>query len=234
MTVTAGSMNPVVRHLGRVAYTRALADMRAFTDARGPETPDELWVLEHDPVYTLGMGADAAHVLDAGGTPVVRVDRGGQVTWHGPGQLVIYVLVDLPRRGLGVRTLVGRLEQAVIDSLAPLGIVAQRRAGAPGVYVAGRKLAALGLRVRRGRSYHGLAVNVTADLAPFAGINPCGYPGLAVTRLADLARARDCDAYPGRLLSALLDQLALPASRPVARPVARHDTSGPRPEHAHG
>jgi lipoyl(octanoyl) transferase len=165
--------------------------MQQFTDARDAATDDELWLLEHDPVYTLGMNADAAHVLDAGDIPVVRIDRGGQVTYHGPGQLVIYPLIDLRRARLGVRELVTALEAAVIELAARHGIAAACRASAPGVYVAGAKLASVGLRVRRGGSYHGLALNVNMDLAPFGRINPCGYAGLAMTQLAALGGPDD-------------------------------------------
>jgi lipoyl(octanoyl) transferase len=176
----------VTRHLGQVAYDRAYGDMRGFTAARTVATPDELWLLEHPAVYTLGQAGKSEHLLRATPIPVQRVDRGGQITYHGPGQVVAYPLLDLRRRGLAVRRLVGLLEQAVIDLLAGHRIAAERRPGAPGVYVAGAKIAALGLRVRGGCSYHGVALNVAMDLAPFRDIDPCGYPGLAVTQLADL------------------------------------------------
>jgi len=175
-----------VRWLGRRDYAPAWREMRGFTDARAAASADELWLLEHTPVYTLGQAARREHVLDPGDVPVVPADRGGQVTYHGPGQLVAYTLLDLRRLGIGVRTLVGALEQSLIDLVAPHGVRAARRPGAPGVYVDGAKLAALGLRVRGGCSYHGLALNVDLDLEPFARIDPCGYPGLAVTRLRDL------------------------------------------------
>jgi lipoyl(octanoyl) transferase len=160
--------------------------MQAFTAGRGADTPDELWLLEHPPVFTLGQAGRREHLLADLGIPVIAIDRGGQVTYHGPGQAVVYVLLDLRRRGYGVKELVSRLEQAVIDLLAEHGVAARRQAGAPGVYVDGAKVAALGLRIRNGCSYHGLALNVDLDLAPFAAINPCGYPGLAVTRTRDL------------------------------------------------
>jgi len=163
--------------------------MRHFTDGRGADTPDELWLLEHPPVFTLGMAADRAHVLDAGSIPLVQTDRGGQVTYHGPGQLVAYPLLDLKRNALTVRGLVMLLEQCVIDLLAGEGIVGEGRRDAPGVYAGGRKLAALGLRVRRGASYHGLALNVDLDFAPFERINPCGMAGLALTSLRQLGIA---------------------------------------------
>ena len=160
--------------------------MRAFTDARAGDSPDEIWLVEHPPVYTLGLAGRREHVHAPGRIPVVTTDRGGQVTYHGPGQAVVYVLVDLRRLGCGVRGFVHGLEQAVIDAVGRAGVVAARRPGAPGVYVNGAKLAALGLRVRRGCTYHGVAVNVDLDLAPFRGIDPCGYADLEVTRLHDL------------------------------------------------
>lgn len=181
--------------------------MRAFTDARGADTPDELWLCEHPSVYTLGQAGRREHLHDAGGVPVVETDRGGQITWHGPGQLVVYVLVDLRRRGLGVRELVVALENAVVDLLAGHGVVGTGRRDAPGVYVDGAKIAALGLRVRRGRTYHGLALNVDCALDAFARIDPCGYRGLAVTRTLDLGierpRAELGDALLGRIAARL-------------------------------
>ncbi len=176
----------VVRRLGRVEYEPTWRAMQAFTAARTADTPDELWLLEHPPVYTQGQAGKAEHLIAATDIPVVPIDRGGQITYHGPGQVVAYVLVDLRRRGYGIRELVNRMEQAVIDLLADGGVVAERLAGAPGVYVNGAKIAALGLRVKHGCTYHGLAFNVDIDLAPFAAINPCGYPGMAVTRCRDL------------------------------------------------
>lgn len=160
--------------------------MRAFTDDRDVTTTDELWLLQHDPVFTLGQAGKWEHVLAAGEIPVIPVDRGGQVTYHGPGQIVAYPLLDLRRLGLGVRELVQRIEQAIIDTLDVWNVVAARREGAPGVYVGAAKIAALGLRVRRGCSFHGLAFNVAMDLEPFRRINPCGFQGLAVTQLGDL------------------------------------------------
>lgn len=184
------------RRLGMVDYEPTWRAMQAFTAARGPDAPDELWLLEHPPVFTLGQAGRREHLLQDIGVPVVAVDRGGQITYHGPGQAVLYVLLDLRRRGYGVKELVRRLEQAVIDLLAAHAVTATRLAGAPGVYVAaadGRpaKIAALGLRIRNGCSYHGLALNVDLDLAPFAAINPCGYAGMAVTRLKDLGVGLD-------------------------------------------
>jgi len=172
----------VVRRLGVAEYLPTLEAMRAFTRARGADTPDELWLLEHPPVYTLGQGADGALKFETG-IPLVKTDRGGDITYHGPGQVVLYALVDLARREIKVKGFVRMLEQAVIDLI---GSRAERRAGAPGVYVAGAKVAALGIRVVRGRAYHGLALNVAMDLAPFGAIDPCGYPGLAVTQTRDL------------------------------------------------
>jgi lipoyl(octanoyl) transferase len=160
--------------------------MQRFTDERDASTPDEIWFLEHPPVFTLGMNASVAHVLAPGVIPVVQIDRGGQVTYHGPGQLVVYPLIDLRRAGLGIRDLVTALERSVIDLAAGRGVKAEARRSAPGVYVDGKKLASVGIRVRRGASYHGLAVNVSLDLEPFGRINPCGYEGLQMTRLADL------------------------------------------------
>jgi len=194
----------LVRRLGRQPYEPVWHAMQAFTDSRGPETADELWVLEHDPVFTLGQAGKWEHVLLPGDIPVVPVDRGGQVTYHGPGQIVAYPLFDLRRLKVGVRELVNRIEQAIIDTLGEWNIVAARREGAPGVYVGEAKVAALGLRVRRGCSFHGLAFNVDMDLEPFHRINPCGYQGLAVTQVLDLGG-------PGslaRVEDVLIEQLA--------------------------
>lgn len=177
---------PVTRHLGRVDYEPTWRRMQAFTDGRGPEQPDELWFLEHPPVFTLGLNGSREHLLAPGDIPVVQVDRGGQVTYHGPGQLVVYPLLDLQRAGLGVRELVCALERAVIACVANYGIEARGDRTAPGVYVGERKLASIGLRIRRNCSYHGLALNVAMDLEPFGRINPCGYRGLALTQLAEL------------------------------------------------
>lgn len=201
-------MNTVVRRRGRVAYAAALEEMTRFTSARDAATPDEIWLLEHEPVFTLGLNADAAHVLDAGPIPVIQVDRGGQVTYHGPGQLVAYTLLDLQRRRLGVRALVTALENAVIATLAGYGIAAAADPKAPGVYVAGAKVASLGLRVRRGCAYHGLALNVDMDLAPFARINPCGFPGIAVTDVVRLGGPADPERVGRDLEAALLRALA--------------------------
>jgi lipoyl(octanoyl) transferase len=202
----------ITRWLGRVDYAPTLAAMQRFTEERTAETPDEIWLLEHPPVYTLGMAADRSHVLTAGDIPVVQTDRGGQVTYHGPGQLVLYPLLDLRRNGLTVRSLVETLENAVIELLRPHGIEAVGRRDAPGVYVEGRKLASLGLRIRRGASYHGLALNVAMDLAPFGRINPCGMAGLEVTQLAALG-VPGTPQQVGEQLAARLAAL-LPATAP--------------------
>ena len=184
--IAASFAPPLLKWLGRQPYEPIWRAMQALTDTRGPDTPDEVWLLEHDPVYTLGMNADRSHVLAAGDIPVVQIDRGGQVTYHGPGQLVVYPLIDVRRAGLGVRDLVTALERAAIEHAAGHGIRAECRADAPGVYVDGAKLASVGLRIRRNGSYHGLALNVAMDLEPFGRINPCGYAGLRMTQLADL------------------------------------------------
>jgi lipoyl(octanoyl) transferase len=177
--------------LGRVPYEPTWRAMQAFTDQRDADTADEIWLLQHDPVFTLGMNADRSHVLAPGDIPVLQIDRGGQVTYHGPGQLVVYPLIDVRRAGLGVRALVSALERSVIEYCARFGIRAECRASAPGVYVDGRKLASVGLRIRRGGSYHGLAFNIDMDLEPFQRINPCGYAGLAVTQLSELGGPDD-------------------------------------------
>ena len=188
----------LVRRLGRADYVATWAAMRDFTRTRAEEAADELWLLEHPPVYTLGQGAEHAPV--ANGIPLVKVDRGGDITYHGPGQLVVYTLVDLGRRGIKVKAFVALLEQAVLDLLEGRG---ERRPGAPGVYVSGAKVAALGICVRHGRAYHGLSLNVDMDLAPFAAIAPCGYPGLAVTQLRDLGIPGTVETV-GEKLAALL------------------------------
>ena len=175
-----------IKALGQVEYASTWQAMRRFTDERDNATPDEIWWLQHPPVFTLGQAGRAEHVLAPGDIPVVKTDRGGQVTYHGPGQVVIYPLVQLKRYGLGARAFVTLLEQTVVDWLADLGVAAAPRADAPGVYVGGAKIAALGLRIRRGCSYHGLAINIDMNLEPFTRINPCGYPDLAVTDLAAL------------------------------------------------
>lgn len=182
-----------VEWLGRRDYIPLWRAMQELTEARGPDTPDELWFTEHPPVFTLGLAARREHLLAPGDIPVVQIDRGGQVTYHGPGQLMVYPLIDLRRAGVGVRALVGALERSVVDLLAASGIEGSLRPDAPGVYVDGRKLASVGLRVRRGASYHGMALNVDLDLEPFTRINPCGYAGLEMT---DLARLGLRDSLP--------------------------------------
>lgn len=194
----------LVRRLGLSGYLPTWEAMKAFTAARDAATGDEVWLLEHPPVFTLGQGGKPEHLLDAGTIPVVRVDRGGQVTYHGPGQAVVYLLLDLRRRGYGVKELVRRMEQGVIDLLAEYGVTAERRPGAPGVYVGGAKIAALGLRVRTGCCYHGLAFNVDMDLEPFRRINPCGYPGLAVTQCRDLGIPGSAEALGEKLIQRLI------------------------------
>ncbi len=179
-------MSALARWRGRVDYEPTWRAMQRYTDQRDSEAPDELWALEHPPVFTLGMNGRPEHLLAPGDIPVIGIDRGGQVTYHGPGQLVVYPLVDLRRSGLGVRELVMALEQALIAFLADVGVAAVARRDAPGVYVDGAKLASVGLRIRRGCSYHGLSLNVAMDLEPFARINPCGYAGLEVVDLAAL------------------------------------------------
>lgn len=201
------SGEPIVKNLGLVPYEPTWRAMQRFTDERETSTPDEIWMVEHPPVFTLGLNAKLEHLLAPGGIPVVQIDRGGQVTYHGPGQLVVYPLLDLRRRALGVRQLVIALEQAVIAYAAELGIAAAGSRDAPGVYVDGAKLASIGLRIRRGSSYHGLALNVGLDLAPFDRINVCGYPGLAVTRLADLCGLADVRAAADALTPHLLRTL---------------------------
>ncbi|WP_024302370.1 lipoyl(octanoyl) transferase LipB [Pseudogulbenkiania sp. MAI-1] len=178
-------MSRIVKHLGLVDYTPTWRAMQAFTDARTSDTPDELWCVEHPPVYTLGLAGKPEHLIIPSQIEVVKCDRGGQVTYHGPGQLVVYLLVDFKRMGIGVRELVRRIEQSVIDLLAELGIEANGDVDAPGVYVRGEKIASLGLRIKNGAVYHGLSLNVDMDLTPFSWINPCGYAGLKVTQIKD-------------------------------------------------
>ena len=195
----------LIRPFGTAEYQPTVEAMRDFTARRGADTPDELWLLEHPPVYTLGLAADPAHGPQAGGAiPVVQVERGGEVTYHGPGQVVLYTLVDLARRGIRVKQFVAMLEQSVIDLL---GSRAERMPGAPGIYVAGAKVAALGIRVSRGCAYHGLALNVDMDLAPFAEIDPCGYPGMQVTQTRDLGIADSKEVLGARLAALLAGML---------------------------
>lgn len=195
---------PSVRNLGLVAYQPTWRAMQAFNQRRSPGTRDEIWMLEHPPVFTLGLAGRREHVLDPGSIPIVATDRGGQVTYHAPGQAVAYVMLDLRRLGIGAKELVRRLEQSAIDLLAGYAITGERRAGMPGVYVGGAKIAAVGLRIARGCSYHGIAVNADLDLEPFARIDACGYPGLASARLADLGVRDGVDAVQQSLSKSLL------------------------------
>ena len=200
-------MSFVVRRLGLVDYLPTWQAMRDFTAQRDAETPDELWLLQHPPVYTLGLAGKPEHLLRDSGIPLVKTDRGGQITYHGPGQIVAYLLLDVQRRGIGVKELVRRMEQAVIDLLADYGVVAERREKAPGVYVNGAKIAALGLKVKNSGSYHGLALNVDMDLTPYAAINPCGYAGLRVTQTRDVGIADNIATLTDTLAQYLTDNL---------------------------
>ena len=202
-----GRLPAVVRDRGRQPYEPVWRAMQRFTDARGDDTPDELWLVEHDPVFTLGQAGKPEHVLMPGDIPVLHVDRGGQVTYHGPGQLVAYPLLDLKRLKLGVRDYVCAIEQAVIDTLAEWNITGTRRDGAPGVYVDGAKIAALGIRVRRGCTFHGLAFNIAMDVEPFRRINPCGYEGLQVVAMRDLGGPSSLEDVKPVLLEQLAKQL---------------------------
>jgi lipoyl(octanoyl) transferase len=192
-----------LQSLGRVPYEKALAEMRAFTAGRTESTADEIWLVEHPPVYTLGQGAKIPALANS--IPLVQADRGGEITYHGPGQAVLYTLIDLGRRGIKVKPFVSLLEESVIDLLGGRG---ERRPGAPGVYVEGAKVAALGIRVTRGRAYHGLALNVDMDLSPFAFIDPCGIPGLAVTQLRDLGYAESAEVIGARLAEIIARRLS--------------------------
>ena len=201
---------PLVRWLGRVDYEPTWREMQVFTDRRDEHTRDEIWCLEHPPVFTLGMNGKPEHVLAAADIPVVKIDRGGQVTYHGPGQLVVYPLLDVRRLGMGVRQLVVNLENAVIDLVAQWNIEATGRRDAPGIYVADRKLASIGLRIRRGCSYHGIALNVAMDMEPFRRINPCGYAGLEVTDLRSLGVEMPVEAVARQFAPCLLRALGMP------------------------
>ncbi len=203
--------SPVLKWLGRVDYEPTWRAMQTLTDTRGSEARDEIWFLEHPPVFTLGMNAAREHVLAPGDIPVVQIDRGGQVTYHGPGQLVVYPLFDVRRLGIGVRQLVIALENAVIALVAEWDIVAKGKREAPGIYVDDRKLASIGLRIRRGCSYHGLAFNIAMDLEPFRRINPCGFRGLEVVDLRTLGVEADVQSVAQRLAPHLLNALELPS-----------------------
>ncbi|MFW9605289.1 MAG: lipoyl(octanoyl) transferase LipB [Pseudomonas sp.] len=194
----------IVRDLGLQPYLPVWRAMQHFTDTRTPDSPDEIWLLEHEPVFTQGQAGKAEHLLLPGNIPVIQADRGGQVTYHGPGQFIAYVLIDVRRAAIGVRDLVTALETSLVALLAEYGVSAHARPDAPGVYVGTAKIASLGLRIRRGCSFHGLALNVDVDLEPFSRINPCGYAGLAMTRLSDLANPLD----PAAVRTALVRQLA--------------------------
>ena len=199
-------MSILVRHLGEVDYHETWRKMQDFTDNRQKDSPDELWILQHPAVYTLGKNGKAEHVLNPGNIPVVNSDRGGQVTYHGPGQIVVYTLLDLTRMKIGVRALVTALEQTIVELLCGYEITATARREAPGVYVNDAKIAALGLRVRKGCSFHGLALNVDMDLEPFTRINPCGYEGLAVTQIKDLVSDIDVELVTDDLQQRLLNK----------------------------
>ena len=217
----------LVRQLGRQSYVPVWKAMSAFTDARNEASSDELWVVEHEPVFTLGQAGKPEHVLAPGDIPVVHVDRGGQVTYHGPGQIVAYPLLDLRRLGVGVRDYVCRIEQAIIDTLDEWNIGAERREGMPGVYVGGAKIASLGVRVRHGRTFHGLAFNVAMDMEPFHRINPCGYVGLHMTSVLDLGGPSGLDAVKPVLVEQLGRQFGLEPhadpALPDLSPAARDD-----------
>lgn len=200
----------LIRQLGRQPYEPVSQAMHDFTDTRDDSTPDEIWLVEHDPVFTQGQAGKAEHILLAGDIPVIQSDRGGQVTYHGPGQQVMYVLLNLRRRKLGVRELVTVLEQTVVNTLAELGIEAYPRADAPGVYVEGRKICSLGLRIRKGCSFHGLALNIDMDLRPFLRINPCGYAGLEMTQVKNLDDSITLKAIQPRLVKHLITLLNNP------------------------
>jgi len=207
-----------VRRLGLRDYEPVWRAMQRFTDDRDAATGDEIWFCEHKPVYTLGVNAAREHLLAPGDIPVVQIDRGGQVTYHGPGQLMIYPLLDIRRAGINVRSLVTALEQCVVDLAAEFGISAASRCDAPGVYVAGAKLASIGLRIRRGASFHGMALNVDVDLQPFSGINPCGFTNLEVTDLHHLGVSSDPEKIGTQLLPHLLRHLGLAAAQVVSGP----------------
>ena len=201
--------NIVIREFGLQPYEPVWRAMQEFTNMRDESTPDEIWFTEHEKVFTLGLNTAPEHLLETGDIPVVQIDRGGQVTYHGPGQLMIYTLIDLRRAGLGVRDLVTALEQSVVDLAAEYGIEAASRSDAPGVYVDGVKLASVGLRIRRGASFHGMALNVDADLEPFSRINPCGFEGLDVIDLARLGADKDLSVVRDRLLPHLMRHLKM-------------------------
>ena len=197
----------IIRQLGLQPYQPIWQSMQAFTDQRSGDTPDEIWVLEHEPVFTQGQAGKPEHLLHPGDIPVVQVDRGGQVTYHGPGQLIIYLLLDLRRNKLGVRDVVSLMEEGVIATLASFGVDAYAKPDAPGVYVSEAKIASLGLRVRRGCTFHGLALNLNMDLEPFLRINPCGYAGMAMTQLCSLVPFAEPDVAATRLVDYLTKEI---------------------------
>ena len=209
MLLTDLAPTVTIKHLGVVDYEATWHAMQAFTAQRGAATNDEIWLLQHPPVYTQGLAGKPEHLLTKPAIPVVKTDRGGQITYHGPGQIVGYVLFDLKRKGIGVKDLVKRIEQSIIDVLQSYGIAAERKLGAPGVYVKGAKIAALGLRVKNGCSYHGLALNVAMDLTPYGAINPCGYAGMEVTDLATLGVRVSINDVMTTLSQHLVTQLSL-------------------------
>ncbi|AWM60328.1 lipoyl(octanoyl) transferase LipB [Stutzerimonas stutzeri] len=205
-----------VRELGLIEYRSAWQAMQQFTNTRDADSDDEIWLLQHPPVFTQGQAGKAEHLLFPGDIPVVQVDRGGQVTYHGPGQLVGYLLLDVRRLGIGVRELVSRIERSLIDLLGEYGVEATAKPDAPGVYVNGAKIASLGLRIRNGRSFHGLALNVDMDLEPFRRINPCGYAGLPMTQMRDLVGPIDICQVADRLREQLVRQLGYAQQKTLA------------------
>lgn len=222
-------MTLLTRHFPLVDYPQTFAAMKAFTDTRTQETPDELWFLEHPDVFTLGQAGKPEHVLNPGPIPVVQTDRGGQVTWHGPGQTVVYLLLDIARLGVGARELVTRIENSIIAMLGELGIEAAADKDAPGVYVNGAKIASLGLRIRKGRSYHGLSLNRDVDMAVFERINPCGHIGQPMTSLALLGQPLSREQTEQRLLDQLCQQFQFKAPQAAPLPdwyTAPHSTPG--------
>lgn len=228
MTDTALQPRPVrIRSLGLADYEPVWRAMQEFTDRRDSETTDELWLVEHPPVFTLGQAGKPEHILAAGDIPVIHVDRGGQVTYHGPGQIVAYPLIDLKRHGIGVKALVHGIEQAIIDTLAEYGVAAARKEKAPGVYVDGKKIASLGLRVRKGRSFHGLAFNIAMDLEPFSRINPCGFVGLEVVSLADFVPEISLPEVQTVLSGHLCRQLNFTPMETVSGPLPESAVSSP-------
>ncbi len=219
------ALPPLIRQLGRQPYTPVWRNMQAFTTARTESSRDEIWLVEHPPVFTLGQAGKPEHLLEPGDIPVIRTDRGGQVTYHGPGQLVAYLLLNLRHYGLGVRQLVSLIEQSIVDLLQEYAITANARPDAPGVYVAGRKIAALGLRIRHGCSFHGLSLNVAMDLEPFSRINPCGFPDLQVTQMRDLAEPEALFTVGNRLTGHILGRLGYNQDELITGDTISHEQS---------